>query len=207
MASDTTTYIVDDSEFDRFATAKILIKCGLQVEEYADAESFLAAFDPMRVGCLLLDIRMPGFDGPELHERMIAQGVRTPIIFVSGVANIATATEAMRRGAFDVMEKPLDSERLFESVQKALLHSREGLEKQRMSLSTRQELQTLTPKEKEVLPYICAGQSLKQITAKFGVDFTTAARHQSRILDKLNTASPMQLLKKLQQAEISMELV
>lgn len=205
--TNSTVYLVDDSEIDRLAITRILVKAGFQVEQYASAHSFLDSFDPLRVGCLVVDIRMPGLEGPELQQKLKSDGAKTPVIFISGVATVSLAIEAVRLGAIDVLEKPVDSDRLCECVTTGLQLSRAGQERQRIALLTYRELATLTPEEREVLRYVCAGKSLKQISAHFHVDFTTAARHQSRILDKLCSCNPMQLLQKLQAAEFEVEPV
>lgn len=207
MNSDAIVYLIDDTETDRLATANVLLKRGLSVQEYADSQSFLKAFDPLRVSCLVVNMRMPGLDGLELQEKLIGAGAKVPIIFISGEATIQFATVVMRMGALDMLEKPVDPERLLECVSNGLDLSREGQQRQELRILTRHELNELTPTEREVLPYICAGYSLKQITARFAVNFTTAARYQGRILEKLNSCTPMQLLTKLQSADIEIETV
>jgi two-component system, LuxR family, response regulator FixJ len=205
MNTDLTVSIVDDAEYDRFAMARILARVGFQVHEYYDAASFLQQLDVNRVGCAVVDLRMPGMDGAALQRALHDDDLSIPLVLVSGVVTVKIATDAMRLGAIDVLEKPIDQDRLVEIVRQGMEQSHQAIHRRQLAGKVKQELSTLTPKEREVLPFVCSGYSLKEITSHFGFGITTAARHQSRILEKLNSSNPLQLVRKFQLAEIRFE--
>ncbi|HEX5786601.1 MAG TPA: response regulator transcription factor, partial [Woeseiaceae bacterium] len=115
-----TIFVVDDDAAVRTAMQFLFRSVGMAAELYASGDEFLAAFDPMRPGCLVLDIRMPGLGGLELQERLLERNGRLPIIFVTGHADVPMAVEAMQKGAFDFIQKPFRDQELLERVSAAL---------------------------------------------------------------------------------------
>ncbi|SMP66927.1 Two-component response regulator, FixJ family, consists of REC and HTH domains [Neorhodopirellula lusitana] len=200
-----TAYIVDDDEIDRSAMTRILRKADILVEENSHPQSFLESLDSIQVGCLIVDVNMPGLDGPALQRQIISRGRSLPVILASGATTIPVATEAMRLGALDVLEKPVDGDTLVALVRRGFSESARAIQMAEMGRRVQQEMETLTPKELEVLPYVCEGYSLKGISAKFGFGFTDAARHQAQILEKLNSCNAIQLLRRFQNANIRID--
>ena len=198
-----TVHIIEDDEIDREFLSFKLRAFGFDVAEYSSATSFLDALASLPpVGCLVLDLQMPGMNGLELQAEMRERSADFPIVFLSGMAKVADATQAMRNGALDLMEKPPDVDLLCQTLQRGLKLSEDALEAGSALRDIHSQLDKLTPREREVLPYVYQGWSLKEITSHFEFTFATAARHQNRILDKLKVANPTQLVRKLQAANI-----
>jgi two-component system, LuxR family, response regulator FixJ len=197
--------IIDDMEFDRLSMSRILARGGFQIEEYSSAPEFLNKADFSTTHCIIVDYNMPGMDGIAFQRKLRESEHRIPIILVSGVATVPTAVEALRLGASDMFEKPVDAEAFLQAVNKALAFSERLIHRRELADEIRRELEKLTPREREVLPFVCNGYSLKEISTQFGFGFATAARHQSRILAKLHSDSTLQLVQKLQVADIRID--
>lgn len=201
-----TVHLVDDSEVDRIAIGRMLSPLGISVKEYADSASFLAELDENDISCLVVDVRMPGLDGPSLQRALLERSLDIPLILISGVATVPIATAAMSLGALDLLEKPLNPEQFVSLVQKGLLIGEERAARMRLAGQLRAELATLTEEERRVLPSVCDGLSIKAIAAQCDLKFTEAARCQSSILEKFHCCNPLQLLKRFQKAELLGEL-
>lgn len=198
---DPVVHLVDDNEVDRIAFRRILSKAGIDVKEYDDPDSFLKEVDQISVACLVVDVCLPGLNGPELQLKLLERSLKIPIILVSGVATVPIATEGMRLGALDLLEKPVDPDRFVELVQKGFAISSDRDAQKRMVARLQEEWDTLTPEEQAMLPHVCEGLSLKAIAAKCDLQFTHAAHCQNSILEKFNSCNPMQLVKRFQMAD------
>ncbi len=201
IADNAKVFVIDDDDIDRLSLTRSLTRRFFQVIDYVSAEDFLKQVDPLQPGCLVLDIRMPGTSGNELQQQLAQRYIRLPIIFVSGVANVEVATYSMKLGALDVLEKPVDEKRLCELVKQACDSSISSFHKNALCHQMVTRLELLTNKEREVLPHVCAGRTLKEITKVFGVTLATAARHQNRILEKLEAANTTLLVRQFQEAD------
>src|SRR3989337_2465621 len=122
--SDRVVYVVDDDDAVRNAVRLLFRTADLEVETFPSAAAFLAHADLERRCCLLLDIRMPGMTGSDLHDELRGRGVRAPVIFITGHGDIPMAVEAMKKGAYDFIEKPFDDEQLLAQVLEALEHQK-----------------------------------------------------------------------------------
>ena len=118
--TDTTVFVIDDDEAVRGALALLLRSVGLQAMSFAAADAFLAAFEPEWSGCIVLDIRMPGMSGLELHETLLKRGCLLPVIFITGHGDVPMAVRAMKTGAFDFIEKPFNDQDLLDRIHRAL---------------------------------------------------------------------------------------
>ena len=114
-----TAFVIDDDDVDRLSLSRLLTRRFFQVRSFSSAQAFLEQVDPLQPGCLVLDMRMPGFSGPELQHQLTQRYIRLPIVFVSGLVNVEIATQSMKLGALDVLEKPVDEKRLCETVKAA----------------------------------------------------------------------------------------
>ncbi|WDQ15464.1 response regulator transcription factor [Rhodopirellula sp. P2] len=201
-----TIHLVDDNEVDRIAIRRILASVGIAVKEYADSDAFLAELGSSQIACLVVDVRMPGLDGPSLQRELLERCLDIPIILVSGVATVPIATAAMRLGALDLLEKPVDPERFVSLVKTALSIGEDREMRMKLALQLKEELATLTEQERLVLPSVCDGLSIKAIAAQRELTFTEAARCQSSVLEKFSCCNPLQLLKRFQKAGLLAEL-
>ena len=116
MGSDASVYVVDDDDDVRTGLCRLLRSAGWDVLDFASAPAFLEAYDPERVSCLLLDVSMPEMTGPELHETLGDRGIDIPVVFLTGKGDVGTSVRALKRGALDFLEKPVDAEVLLDAI-------------------------------------------------------------------------------------------
>ncbi|MEM9940261.1 MAG: response regulator [Planctomycetota bacterium] len=195
-------HLIDDDDSARESLEILLRSSGLDVKSYPSAVRWLDQHDVNSVSCVVADIRMPGIDGIELQRIMLDQNIETPVIFISGDADVSTASQVLRSGAIDLLEKPVDGEILLQRIEDALEQSRRIVSRKREQNRVIELLSSLTERESEVLPFIHSGSSLKQIASHFGVTVPTASRHQSRVFDKLGVDSVADLIRLLDAAGV-----
>lgn len=188
-------FVVDDDEAVRASVAMLLESVTLPVETFASGREFLDAWAGDRPGCLVLDLRMPGLSGLELQERLAERGSRLPIIFLTGHGDVPDAVAAMRAGAVDFLRKPFRDQDLLDRIQQALEvdRARRTAAGERAELAAR--LERLTPREREVLDRVVAGQPNKQIAAELGVSDRTVEIHRARAMAKMEAASLAELVR------------
>lgn len=186
-------YIVDDDEAIRDSLRWLFQSRQLAAEAFDSAEAFLAACDPALAGCLVLDIRMPGMSGPELQDRLIAQGWPIPIIFLTGHGDVPMAVAALKKGAFDFAEKPFNDNQLVDLVIQALAQDSARLSRQRETASVSDRLAQLTPREREIMELILAGKFNKVIAHELNISMRTVEVHRSRILEKMGVRTAVEL--------------
>ncbi|MEM7292113.1 MAG: response regulator [Pseudomonadota bacterium] len=178
--------IVDDDDAVRDALSLLLETHDIPSASFPDAKTFLNAWDGTQRGCLLLDIRMPGINGLELQTRLNDEGCHLPIIFMTGHGDVPMAVEAMRKGAFDFLRKPVQEEELVARigeafVQESAAHSHLASREQAQSC-----LATLTEREREVFEKVASGSANKVIAAELGISERTVEVHRSQVMKKLN---------------------
>lgn len=186
--------VVDDDPAVRRALVRLLRAAGLTAESFASAAEFLARDSELSVGCVVLDVRMPGFDGMELQARLAAEGTDLPVIFLTGHGDIPMSVEAMKQGAVDFLTKPVDEDVLLGAVESALLRSRIERTERLVSQSFRNRLESLTPREHEVLRWVISGALNKQIAGHLGIAEKTVKIHRGRVMQKLGVATLAELV-------------
>jgi two-component system response regulator FixJ len=190
-----TVFIVDDEEPMRHALQRLFRGAGLVVEAHASAGDFLDAYQAERPGCLLLDLMMPGMTGLELQAALVQRGCRIPILFLTGAGQIATAVAAMRAGAIDFIEKPFDNEFLVERVRRALEYAADRQIAHFGDGEARRRIALLTPREREVMQYVVAGNTSKMAARLLGVSHRTVEIHRARIMEKMQADSLADLVR------------
>jgi len=188
-------YVVDDDEAVRDSLSWLLEANHYTVECFDSAEAFLAAFDPDRLACLILDVRMPGMSGLELQEHLLARGVRLPILFVTGHGDVPMAVSTMKKGAGDFIEKPFNEAELRASVERLLQAARAASSASKGARERADLLARLTQREQQVLDCIVAGRLNKQIADDLGISIKTVEAHRANIMDKLNVSTVAHLLR------------
>ncbi len=188
MTAGATIHVVDDDENLRAAINRLLTLLGYSVLTYDSAEAFLAA-DPHGPGCILLDLQMPGLDGLELHERLAQTGNPLPVVSLSAHGDIPISVRAIKRGAEDFLTKPFRREELVEAIERALARNHKAREAAAERAARRALLDTLTPREREVLRHVIRGRLNKQIAADLGTTLRTIKAHRAAITDKLKLRS------------------
>ena len=195
-----TVFVVDDEEVLRDALSWLLRSRRLLPRAYASADVFWAAIEqhdvrPDSPACLLLDMRMPGMNGMALFERLIERGWLEvlPVIFLTGHADVATAVLAVKRGAFDFVEKPFSDNALVDRVVEALGRSEQALVRLREREVLRRHLADLTERELEVMRLVTAGRANKQIADALDISVRTVEVHRARVFDKMDVKSAVEL--------------
>ena len=193
--SDPTVFIVDDDDEVRDSLEDLIDSVGYQTEKFASAAEFLAAFDPAKPGCLVLDIRMPGMSGLELQERLNEHGSALPIIFITGHGDVPMAVEAMRRGAADFIQKPFRDQDLLDRIREALKTDKERREQQEQHHKVADRVGKLTNREREVFDLVVTGKPNKVIAYELGVSQRTVEIHRARVMEKMQARSLADLVK------------
>lgn len=189
--------VVDDDPAVRSGLARMLRVAGYQVRTFPTAEAFLDDHDSTPANCLILDVRMPGMDGIELNLHLIESGNRVPVIFLTGHGDVPMAVGAMHLGVFDFIEKPFDKVRLLDRVRKAVELDAARREQDRVVESISQKLRLLTEREREVLDLLVAGLSVKEISGRLGTSRHTVKHQRTSVLQKMQAASDIELLRLL----------
>lgn len=182
-------FVVDDDASLRGALARLLHSAGYQTETFASAEGFLAQSRFDAPGCILLDVRMPGLNGLELQQTLAAADRQLPIVFITGHGDVPTSVRAMKAGAEDFLPKPFDDEELLKAVAQALNKSQREQNERTEVAEIRKRLSSLTPREREVLCHVVAGQLNKQIAADLSIAEKTIKVHRARVMEKMGASS------------------
>ncbi len=193
-------HVVDDDPAIRDSIRFLLESAGFLVRTHASAAGFLAVASGLS-GCVLTDICMPAMDGLELQRRLNEQGVRLPVIVMTGAGDIPIAVRAMKAGAVDFLEKPIDDAHLLEAVRRALEQSQRLARVQANAAEAGARLAALTPREREVLDLLVTGLSNKAIGNELGASPRTVEVHRARILEKLQAHSLPDLVRLVLAAE------
>jgi two-component system response regulator DctR len=198
-------YIVDDDASVREAMAWLLRSRHVLSESFESAEAFSLmlknkfpdthAPSPTQAGCILLDVRMPGQSGLALFETLLANGLATawPVIFLTGHADVPTAVDSVKRGAFDFCEKPFSDNALVDRIEQALALSNQRLASQAVSAGVASRLSELTERERDVLRLVVEGLPNKLIADQLDISVRTVEVHRSRVFEKMNVKSAVEL--------------
>ena len=201
-------YLVDDEDVVRDALAWLLRSRRLLSEGFASAEAFeamlasraasgrpLASGWPTAPSCLLLDVRMPGTSGLVLFDRLIERGLLSvlPVIFLTGHGDVPTAVAAVRRGAFDFVEKPFSDNALVDRVEQALESSEQAILRLRNQQTVQRRLADLTDRERDVMRHVTEGRANKQIADELNISVRTVEVHRARLFEKMEVKSAVEL--------------
>lgn len=198
-AADATVFIVDDDAGVREALAWLLRSRHLLSSAHASAEEFDAmlatGFKPTEPCCLLLDVRMPGMSGLALFERIAERGLAQamPVIFLTGHADVPTAVDMVKRGAFDFCEKPFSDNALVDRIEEALRRSAEVLAALREKGQLQTRLGELTERERDVMRLVAKGLPNKLIADQLAISVRTVEVHRARVFDKMEVKSAVEL--------------
>ena len=195
-------YVVDDDSAVRKGLARLLRSAGLAVETFPSAAEFLARDRYQGVACILLDVRMPGVNGMELQADLAAQNNDLSIVFLSGHGDIPMSVAAMKKGALDFLTKPVDEDVLLDAVRQALRRHRASRSERQEAQAVRARLESLTPREQEVLRCVLPGALNKQIAAHLGIAEKTVKIHRGRVMKKLGLTTVAELIQACQRAGI-----
>jgi FixJ family two-component response regulator len=188
-------FVVDDDATIREGLRSLLRSVGLQVELFATTREFLERKRPDVPNCLVLDVRLPGMGGLDFQRQLAEAGIHIPIIFITGHGDIPMSVRAMKAGAVEFLTKPFRDQDLLDAIQVAL--EKDGARRRREGEITliREHFESLTPREREILPLVVSGLLNKQIAAQIGTSETTVKVHRSQLMRKMGADSVANLVR------------
>ncbi len=200
--NDSTVFIIDDDISARRGVTRLVRAAGLNAESFASAADFLDSGRADEPGCIVLDVRMPEMTGPELQAELVKSEYCLPVIFLSGHADVPIAAQAMKGGAVDFLTKPVDQDCLLKAIRVSLEQNAEN----RLGRVEREDVQTrvesLTPREKEVMTWVITGMLNKQIADELEISEETVKIHRGRVMQKLGVVSVVELVRLCDKAGI-----
>ena len=197
-----TIFIIEDDSSVRSGLQRLLKAAGKSVESFASPIDFLNSEKKNWPGCILLDFQMPEMTGIELQERLIQDEIELPIIFLSGQSNVSITCSAMKKGAIDFLTKPVDVHQLMEAIRISLKKDLVNREQHVISSTIQKLINTLTPREYEVMTYVITGLLNKQVAYELEISEETVKIHRGRVMHKLEIVSIAELVRFCEKAEI-----
>jgi RNA polymerase sigma factor (sigma-70 family) len=190
-----TVFLIDDDAGVRDALTLLLSLKGMSTQPFATADTFIQAYQPERAGCVLTDLRMPGMTGLELQAALAERHIDVPLVVLTAHGDVATARAALKNGAFDFLEKPVDDDLLVEVLRNALRVDRERRTASSSRSAADTRLERLTAREREILALLAAGHQNREIAAQLSISPRTVEVHKARIMEKLQCHSLAELIR------------
>jgi len=188
-------FVIDDDPSVRRAIRRLIGSVGLQVELFGSAKEFLHSRRPDAPSCLVLDIRLPGISGLDFQRELAAANIHIPIIFITAHGDIPMTVRAMKAGAVEFLTKPFRDQDLLDAIHAALEQDRAKRQQEEEMATLRQRWESLTPREREVLPLVVSGLLNKQIAAEIGTSETTVKVHRGQLMRKMGADSLAELVR------------
>ena len=188
-------HVVDDDDSVRTALTRVLRAAGFETRAYRSAVDFLLAERPTAPGCIVLDVRMPGLNGMDLHRKLMTEEGALPVVFLTGKGDIPMSVYAIKAGAVDFLAKPARAETLLRAVRAGVardIDNRKALEEKR---ELRSRFQSLTAREREVFTRVTEGRLNKQIAAELGTSERTIKAHRAQVMEKMRAGSVAALVR------------
>jgi two-component system, LuxR family, response regulator FixJ len=193
--SQATVYIVDDDDGMRRALALLMRTVGYEAQAFARPRDFLDKYDPTQPGCLVSDVRMPEMSGLEVQQHLNRAGSMLPVILITGHGDIPMAVQAMKDGAFDFLQKPFRDQDLIDRINGALKQDAENRATLDKHADLRRRLESLTPREREVMAFVVDGKANKVIAIDLGLSERTVEIHRANVMEKMGARSIAHLVK------------
>lgn len=202
-----TVFVIDDDPAMRKSLTWLIESVNLNVEAYESASAYVEKHDPARPGCILLDVRMPGLSGLDLQQHLREIRSLTPIIVMTGHADVPMAVRALKNGAFDFIEKPFNDQVLLESVQKAIEQDRRIRRESGEVADIEDRIESLTKRETEVMDYVVDGNPNRRIAEILGLSEKTIEVHRAHVMDKMRAKNAADLIRMVLTARNSRESI
>jgi FixJ family two-component response regulator len=196
-------FVVDDDPSIRKSIANLLSTQDYAVATFASAAEYIERLPPPGPACLVLDVSLPGLDGPSLQQQLTQEGRVEQIVFITGYGNIPMGISAMKRGAVDFLPKPFKGEEFLSAVAQALARSTEQWKQRGEAAESRTRLAKLTPREFDVMRLVMAGLLNKQVAGELGISERTVKAHRGRVMEKMGVASVAELVLRAQNAGVA----
>jgi FixJ family two-component response regulator len=189
-----TVFIIDDELGVRESLSELLSTVDINSKSFASAADFLNSYDPDMAGCVILDIRMPGYTGLELQRKLASMGSALPIIFLTAYGDVSTAVQAIQAGAVDFIQKPPQPHEFIDKVQRSLRENarRRAEAAHQSAIATR--IASLTPREREVLEMMVDGSATAAIAERLGISRRTVEIHRANLMKKMQADSTVKLV-------------
>ena len=198
-----TVFVVDDDASLRRAIKRLVESVGLHVELFASAQEFLQSKRPDTASCLVLDIRLPGISGLDFQRELADANIHIPIIFITAHGDIPMTVRAMKAGAVEFLTKPFRDQDLLDGIQQALERDNARRVRESEVARLRERYETLTSREREVLPLVVSGLLNKQIGAEIGTSEATVKVHRSQLMRKMGAESLAELVRMSQKLQVT----
>ena len=182
-------YVVDDDPSVRRAIKRLVESVGLEVELFESTEKFLSSSHREVTSCLVLDIRLPGSSGLDFQRQLAQANIAIPIVFITAHGDIPMTVRAMKAGAVEFLTKPFRDQDLLDAIQLGLQRDRDRREREAETAALRERLESLTSRERQVLPLVVSGLLNKQIAAEIGTSETTVKVHRGQLMRKMGAES------------------
>jgi two-component system, LuxR family, response regulator FixJ len=189
-------YIIDDQQAVREALAEMLRLFGYNVESFPSADAFLARVGAVPAGCIVADVRMPGMDGIELVRELARRRIGLPVVLISGHADVPMAVAAIKAGAEDFIEKPIDDAHLLAAINRCFARALDSLSRDQSLDDLRERFDRLTPREKEVMDLVVEGFTSQAIALRLGISQRTVESYRVQIMEKMQAESVAVLVRR-----------
>ena len=190
-----TVFVIDDDAGVRDSLRRLVHSIGLSAELYESSKTFLEAVSPGRPGCIVLDVWLPEMNGLEVLKILTSRKIHTPIIMMSGYADVAIAVEAMKSGVYDFLEKPFSVQRMLESIQNAIVRDRALRHRHHHVGDVRTRVMKLSKRERQIMNLVVAGMTSNEIAMQLGIQLKTVGVHRSHINNKMKARNAADLVR------------
>lgn len=180
-----TVFVVEDDPSVSKSLALLIRSVGIEAKTYECGLAFLDEYEPSQAGCLVLDLRLPKLSGLEIQEELLSRGIRLPVVFITGHADVKVAVQALKRGAVDFVEKPFSDQLLLDAVQRAISQDHDTRARHAAVEDIDARLSALTPREREIAEMVVEGKASKQIARELEISQKTVEVHRSHIMKKV----------------------
>jgi two-component system response regulator FixJ len=202
MQAESTVFIVDDEKAMRDGVSLLAKSVGLPTKRFASAQDFLDSYSAAEPGCLVLDVRMPGMSGTELHAELARRKIGLPVIFLTGHGDVPMGVRAMKAGAVDFIEKPPCDQVLLDAIQRAITADQERRLHLREREIINERVSSLTERERQVMEYLVQGRTDKQVASEMNISVRGASFHRTNIMNKMKVESLVELAQDISKLDV-----